>query len=127
VTSVNRHRVFQSGAATALAIVIAANLSAAPAEEIVSTSVSCPSTKAFTGPLSGPHWNGWGVDLSQRRFQPADMAQLAAEDVPKLKLAGRKDDRGESKSPFPHIAAGPDHESDPRCGWTGVGRAEGQS
>jgi polyvinyl alcohol dehydrogenase (cytochrome) len=87
VTSVNRHRVFQSGAATALAIVIAANLSAAPAEEIVSTSVSCPSTKAFTGPLSGPHWNGWGVDLSQRRFQPADMAQLAAEDVPKLKLA----------------------------------------
>jgi polyvinyl alcohol dehydrogenase (cytochrome) len=87
VTSVNRHRVFQSGAATALAIVIAANLSAAPAEEIVSTSVSCPSTKAFTDPLSGPHWNGWGVDLSQRRFQPADMAQLAAEDVPKLKLA----------------------------------------
>jgi polyvinyl alcohol dehydrogenase (cytochrome) len=87
VTSVNRHRVFQSGAATVLAIVIAANLSAAPAEEIVSTSVSCPSTKAFTDPLSGPHWNGWGVDLSQRRFQPADMAQLAAEDVPKLKLA----------------------------------------
>ena len=87
MTSVNRHRVFQSGAATALTIVIAANLSAAPAEEIVSTSVSCPSTKAFTDPLSGPHWNGWGVDLSQRRFQPADMAQLAAEDVPKLKLA----------------------------------------
>jgi polyvinyl alcohol dehydrogenase (cytochrome) len=87
VTSVNRHRVFQSGAAAALAIVIAANLSAAPAEEILSTSVSCPSTKAFTDPFSGPHWNGWGVDLSQRRFQPADMAQLAAEDVPKLKLA----------------------------------------
>jgi polyvinyl alcohol dehydrogenase (cytochrome) len=31
-----------------------------------------------------PHWNGWGVDTTQRRFQPAAMAQLAAPDVPKL-------------------------------------------
>ena len=36
--------------------------------------------------MSVPHWNGWGVDSSQRRFQPAEMAQLAAEDVPRLKL-----------------------------------------
>jgi polyvinyl alcohol dehydrogenase (cytochrome) len=33
-----------------------------------------------------PRWNGWGVDLHQHRFQPADQAQLAAEDVPRLKL-----------------------------------------
>ena len=33
-----------------------------------------------------PHWNGWGVDLAQHRFQPAAMAELAAADVPKLKL-----------------------------------------
>jgi polyvinyl alcohol dehydrogenase (cytochrome) len=37
-------------------------------------------------PLTQPHWNGWGVDLAQRRFQPGPMAQLAAADVPRLKL-----------------------------------------
>ncbi|HEV2548362.1 MAG TPA: PQQ-binding-like beta-propeller repeat protein [Stellaceae bacterium] len=37
-------------------------------------------------PFSTPHWNGWGVDLTQHRFQPAAMAGLAAADVPKLKL-----------------------------------------
>jgi polyvinyl alcohol dehydrogenase (cytochrome) len=36
--------------------------------------------------LTRPHWNGWGVDLSNHRFQPADMAQLSASDVPHLKL-----------------------------------------
>jgi polyvinyl alcohol dehydrogenase (cytochrome) len=36
--------------------------------------------------LSTPHWNGWGVDASQHRFQPSEMAQLAADDVPRLKL-----------------------------------------
>jgi polyvinyl alcohol dehydrogenase (cytochrome) len=36
--------------------------------------------------LAKPHWNGWGVDLSQHRFQPVAMAQLSAEDVPRLKL-----------------------------------------
>lgn len=33
-----------------------------------------------------PYWNGWGVDISQHRFQPATMARLSAEDVPRLKL-----------------------------------------
>jgi polyvinyl alcohol dehydrogenase (cytochrome) len=36
--------------------------------------------------LAKPHWNGWGVNPSQHRFQPAAMAQLGAEDVPRLKL-----------------------------------------
>jgi polyvinyl alcohol dehydrogenase (cytochrome) len=36
--------------------------------------------------MSLPHWNGWGVDLAQHRFQPAAMAGLAAADVPKLAL-----------------------------------------
>jgi hypothetical protein len=34
----------------------------------------------------GPHWNGWGVDPAQHRFQPAPEAQLAADEVPRLKL-----------------------------------------
>jgi polyvinyl alcohol dehydrogenase (cytochrome) len=46
---------------------------------------------AETGPtldqaLKQPRWNGWGIDSSNHRFQPAAMAQLAASDVPRLKL-----------------------------------------
>ena len=95
MTSVNRRRVFRSALAT-LAIVYAANLNEAVADENDTTSAGCPSTKAFADPLSGPHWNGWGVDPSQRRFQPAEMAQLAAQDghlgspVPVLRLRNRQ-------------------------------------
>ena len=54
---------------------------------VVSAAAAC--TNAI--PLSAdafaePHWNGWGVDGAQHRFQPATMAQLAAADVPNLKL-----------------------------------------
>ena len=45
----------------------------------------CPTAK-FGDPATGPAWNGWGVDASNARFQPADPAQLPARDVPKLKL-----------------------------------------
>jgi len=41
---------------------------------------------AFTDALAKPHWNGWGGNLEQHRFQPAEMAQLSAAQVPKLKL-----------------------------------------
>ena len=44
------------------------------------------SEAAFADPLVKPHWNGWGANLEQHRFQPAEMAQLTAEQVPKLKL-----------------------------------------
>ena len=48
---------------------------------------ACPTASAtFIDPLSAPHWNGWGVDPAQHRFQPPEMAQLAADDVPHLKL-----------------------------------------
>ncbi|MGA2289220.1 PQQ-binding-like beta-propeller repeat protein [Bradyrhizobium sp.] len=43
-------------------------------------------TASLADALARPHWNGWGADLSQHRFQPAAMAELAAEDVPRLKL-----------------------------------------
>ena len=33
-----------------------------------------------------PHWNGWGVDVFNTRFQSAAQAGLSASDVPKLKL-----------------------------------------
>lgn len=41
---------------------------------------------SFADPLKGPAWNGWGVDLGNSRFQPADGAGLIAEQVPNLKL-----------------------------------------
>ena len=41
---------------------------------------------ALVNPLGQPNWNGWGVNLAQHRFQPAAMARLSANDVPRLKL-----------------------------------------
>ncbi|WP_439366796.1 PQQ-binding-like beta-propeller repeat protein [Bradyrhizobium sp. DASA03005] len=40
----------------------------------------------FPQALDGPRWNGWGVDASNSRFQPADMAGLTAVQVPHLRL-----------------------------------------
>ncbi len=46
-----------------------------------------PAARApFAPDQKQPHWNGWGVDVTQRRFQPAAMALLSAADVPRLKL-----------------------------------------
>ncbi len=36
--------------------------------------------------MAGPQWNGWGVDLENTRFQPAEAAGITAAQVPKLKL-----------------------------------------
>lgn len=44
----------------------------------------CSTTASMN--LSGPHWNGWGVDLDNSRFQPADQAGLTAAQVPSLEL-----------------------------------------
>ena len=40
----------------------------------------------FDDPLSGPMWNGWGVDASNGRFQSAEAAGLSAGQVSDLKL-----------------------------------------
>ena len=62
----------------------------ARAQEVTTTSENggkCPTPGApLVDALSAPHWNGWGVDPSQHRFQPSMMAQLAPDDVPRLKL-----------------------------------------
>jgi polyvinyl alcohol dehydrogenase (cytochrome) len=46
----------------------------------------CPPAAPFAPRPDQPHWNGWGVDATQHRFQPAAMAGLSAQDTPKLKL-----------------------------------------
>jgi polyvinyl alcohol dehydrogenase (cytochrome) len=40
----------------------------------------------FSASLDQPHWNGWGVDLENSRYQPPAMARLTASQVPLLKL-----------------------------------------
>ncbi|MBV8698369.1 PQQ-binding-like beta-propeller repeat protein [Bradyrhizobium sp.] len=56
----------------------------APAAELPDSSCRDDGPKLTDASL--PRWNGWGVDVRQHRFQPADQARLAAEDVPRLKL-----------------------------------------
>lgn len=46
----------------------------------------CKDDPAFANPLAGPHWNGWGAALSNRRFQPAAQAGITASDLPRLRL-----------------------------------------
>ncbi len=67
-------------------LVFAAGLLDARAQETAAGAApagACPNdgAAAFADPLNKPHWNGWGVDPSQHRFQPADMARLAPSDV----------------------------------------------
>ena len=46
----------------------------------------CPVPNAMTKISGAPRWTSWGIDLSNRRFQPRAMAGMAASDVPNLKL-----------------------------------------
>jgi polyvinyl alcohol dehydrogenase (cytochrome) len=40
----------------------------------------------FVRPMEGPGWNGWGADIANTRFQPAQAAGLSAETVGRLRL-----------------------------------------
>jgi polyvinyl alcohol dehydrogenase (cytochrome) len=40
----------------------------------------------FANPLSGPVWNGWGVNTANTRYQDGSMAGITAADVPRLKV-----------------------------------------
>ncbi len=48
-------------------------------------SALCANSKARFS-LSSKDWNGWGADLNNARFQPAERAGLTADQVPRLKL-----------------------------------------
>jgi len=37
-------------------------------------------------PLAGPAWNGWGVTITNSRFEPAEAAGMTADQVSRLKL-----------------------------------------
>ena len=40
----------------------------------------------FSNPLSGPAWNGWGVNTANTRYQDGPTAGITATDVPRLQL-----------------------------------------
>src|SRR5215475_7684936 len=40
----------------------------------------------FPQAIDGPRWNGWGADLNNSRFQLAEMAGIAADQVSRLRL-----------------------------------------
>jgi polyvinyl alcohol dehydrogenase (cytochrome) len=46
----------------------------------------CATSSPMADPAAGPAWNGWGVDISNTRFQPAKAAGLTADQLPRLKL-----------------------------------------
>jgi len=60
---------------------------AAPVPASTNNNACTAQTSApFANPLDQPHWNGWGGNIAQHRFQPATMAQLPANQVSRLKL-----------------------------------------
>jgi len=46
----------------------------------------CPGNPTLADPSEGPAWNGWGVDVTNTRYQSAGAAGLTAAQVPRLKL-----------------------------------------
>jgi polyvinyl alcohol dehydrogenase (cytochrome) len=55
--------------------------------EVIPKSAYCESGgTAVRDRIAGPAWNGWGADVRNTRYQPAEAAGLSAADVPRLKL-----------------------------------------
>ena len=48
---------------------------------------ACTMTSPLAESLAAPAWNGWGAGAANTRFQRAELAGLAAADVPRLALA----------------------------------------
>ena len=69
------------------AVLIVVGLAAARAQTTNSQPNRCPANAApFTGTAGGSQWNGWGGDVTERRFQSAERAGLSAAAVPRLTL-----------------------------------------
>jgi polyvinyl alcohol dehydrogenase (cytochrome) len=71
---------------SAIASFIAGKGSEAPPASADISGMCANNTIGFPQRLDGPRWNGWGVDLSNSRLQPAAMAGLTQDQVPLLQL-----------------------------------------
>lgn len=47
---------------------------------------SASAARSSRDPLTEPAWNGWGVTITNSRFEPAQAAGITADQVPRLKL-----------------------------------------
>jgi polyvinyl alcohol dehydrogenase (cytochrome) len=67
---------------------IAEFLAGRPSGSVVTAEIAgrCGGAPSSFDMERGPRWNGWGVDLANTRFQPAEQAGLTAAQVPALKL-----------------------------------------
>jgi polyvinyl alcohol dehydrogenase (cytochrome) len=72
----------------AIASFVTGRISSGPAPTVGNeASAECANRSlGFGGPLDRLQWNGWGADLSNSRFQPAEVARLAPDEVPRLQL-----------------------------------------
>jgi len=67
----------------------------------------CRDNPALSDVSAGAAWNGWGHDLENTRFQPAQSARLTAAQLPNLKLKWAFGfPKGETSSSQPTLAAG---------------------
>lgn len=64
-------------------LLLANYLGSAEGAKVSMTGFCSAGTPALT---DSTFWNGWGVDVKNSRFQPADQAKLTLADLPKLKL-----------------------------------------
>lgn len=68
----------------AIASFVTGGIAKAATNEVAAACDKRPLT--FAGALDRPRWNGWGADLNNSRFQPAEMARLAPDQIPRLQL-----------------------------------------
>jgi polyvinyl alcohol dehydrogenase (cytochrome) len=72
-----------------------------------SAGLCASAAKSFSFDPGAPQWNGWSVDVDNRRFQSASMAGISAADVPALQLKWAFGFEGDSITfGQPTIAAG---------------------
>jgi polyvinyl alcohol dehydrogenase (cytochrome) len=71
---------------TTIASLVTGKVPEAPQAASVKSGQCAQSETGFPQAIDGPRWNGWGVDLNNSRFQPAAMAGIAPEEVPRLRL-----------------------------------------
>jgi polyvinyl alcohol dehydrogenase (cytochrome) len=71
---------------TAAAVFFILGASAAQAQTVEARPNLCPADAAPFAAAATPQWNGWGADATQRRFQGAEGARLAAAAAPRLAL-----------------------------------------
>src|SRR5579864_3437051 len=62
------------------------NFTGATAGDAQSMPNACPNHPPLTSLTAAPAWNGWGVDATNGRYQPAKAAGIAANQVSRLKL-----------------------------------------